>query len=189
MHHGHGTNKGQGHVGEKVIVNNTIKSIFHYKNLHIICTSIVTNSKRSELRVLSSSHNHTHPHNRLMALCPVLPGYAGTRRNIHPLTHPDHRISFITSFIYCDPQNPACSIYVLDSPFPQPLSRSPLVFLLVWDPLLHTPYISSPNHHLFATHAHTNAVCSAVIPMPHIYLTILISAHWSAISHNQWTRI
>ena len=42
--------------------------------------------------------SHTHPHNRLMALCPVLPGYAGTRRNIHPLTHPDHRISFINFF-------------------------------------------------------------------------------------------
>ena len=41
-----------------------------------------------------------------------------------------------------------------DSPFPQPLSRSTLVFLLAWDPLLHIPYISSPNHHvLFAVHA------------------------------------
>ena len=27
----------------------------------------------------------THTHNRLMALCPGLPGWAGTRRNIHPL--------------------------------------------------------------------------------------------------------
>ena len=60
---------------------------------------------------------------------------------------------------------------------------------------------SSPNHHLFAAHAHTIAACSAVIPMlssipnlslssllgilsfslmPHIHLTILISARWSA---------
>jgi len=54
---------------------------------------------------------------------------------------------------------------MLDSPFPQPLSRSSLVFLLVLDPLLHTPCISSANHHLpFAAHAHTNAACSAVIP-------------------------
>ena len=48
----------------------------------------------------------------------------------------------------------------------QPLSRSCLVFLLVLDPQLHTPYLSSPNHHLlFAAHAHTNAACSAAIPM------------------------
>ena len=47
---------------------------------------------------------------------------------------------------------------MLDSPFPQPLSRSCLVFLLVWGSLLHTPCISSPNHHLFfASHAHTIA--------------------------------
>ena len=44
---------------------------------------------------------------------------------------------------------------MLDSPLWQPLSRSSFVFLLVWVPLLHTPCISSPNHHLFATHAHT----------------------------------
>jgi len=37
---------------------------------------------------------------------------------------------------------------------------------LVLDPELHTPYISSPNHHhLFAAHAHTNAACSAAKPM------------------------
>jgi len=34
------------------------------------------------------------------------------------------------------------TLHVLDSPFPQPLSRSALVFLLVWGPLLHTPSIS-----------------------------------------------
>ena len=39
------------------------------------------------------------------------------------------------------------SFYVLDSPLVQPLSRSSLVFLLVLDPQLHTPCISSPNHH------------------------------------------
>jgi len=74
------------------------------------------------------------------------------------------------------------------------LSRSSLVL----DPELHTPYISSPNHHhLFAAHAHTNVAGSAAKPilchlylvslsasylgvlsfslMPHIYLTVLIS--------------
>jgi len=36
---------------------------------------------------------------------------------------------------------------VLDSPFWQPLSRSSLVFLLVLDPLLHAPCISSSSHY------------------------------------------
>ena len=43
------------------------------------------------------------------------------------------------------------STYMLDSPHVQPLSRSSLVFPLVLNPQLHTPYISSPSHrHLFA---------------------------------------
>ena len=68
--------------------------------------------------------------------------------------------------------HPPCSIYVLDSPFPQPLSRFSLVFLLVWGPLLHTTCISSPSHLLlFAAHAHTIAACSAVVPvLCHLYL-------------------
>ena len=92
---------------------------------------------------------------------------------------------------------------MLDSPLWQPLSRSSLVFLLVLHPLLHTPCISSPSHHhLFAAHAHTNAACfccnTNAMPfisslslssllgnlsfslVPHIHLTILISARWSA---------
>ena len=31
-------------------------------------------------------HNYSHTHSRLTALCRGLPGWAGTRRNIHPLT-------------------------------------------------------------------------------------------------------
>ena len=43
----------------------------------------------------------------------------------------------------------------LDSPFPQPHSRSSLVCFLVWN-LLHTPYIFHPSHYLLSTtHAHT----------------------------------
>ena len=57
------------------------------------------------------------------------------------------------TFTHSSDKHPPCSIYVSDSPFPQPLSRSSFVFLLV---LLHTSYTSSLNHHLlFATHAHT----------------------------------
>ena len=104
-----------------------------------------------------------------------------------------------SSSIYNDPWHPLCSVYELDSPLGQPLSRSSLVFLLALDHQLYTPCISSPNHHhLFAAHAHTNAACftnaMSSIPSlslssllgclsfnltPHIHLTILISAHWS----------
>ena len=90
----------------------------------------------------------------------------GRHQKKHSPTHtnPDHQTSFI-NFLHL-PRSIASSIYVLDSPFPQPLSRSSLVFLLVWDPLLHTLYISSPNHHIrFATHAYTNAACFAVVPV------------------------
>ena len=39
-----------------------------------------------------------HTHNRLMALCPGLLVWDGTRRNIHPAhTHPDHQTSLSTS--------------------------------------------------------------------------------------------
>jgi len=44
------------------------------------------------------------------------------------------------------------------------LSMSSLVYLLVWSPPPHIPYISSPNQcRLFATHAHTIATCFAVV--------------------------
>ena len=48
--------------------------------------------------------------------------------------------------------------------FAQPLSKSSLVYLLVWHPPLHTPYISSPSHCLlFTALAHTNTACFAII--------------------------
>ena len=88
-------------------------------------------------------------HTPLFNLCPGLPGWVSTRGNIHPLTPIlITRQHLSISSIYYDPQHPPCSIYVPDSPFPQPLSRSSLVFLLVWAHLLHTPCISSPSHHL-----------------------------------------
>ena len=118
--------------------------------------------------------NSNNNNNHWTAVCSGQPGKAGTRRNIHPLTpiliirHP-----LSTSSIYNGPWHPLCSVYELDSPLGQPLSRSSLVFLLALDPPLHTPCISSPNHHLFAAHAHTNAACSAAIPMLcHVYLVL-----------------
>jgi len=52
---------------------------------------------------------------------------------------------------------------VLDNLFAQPVSKSTLVYRLVWGPPPHTPYISSPSQCLlFATHAHI-AACFAVV--------------------------
>ena len=132
---------------------------------------------KSQQAGYKARYGHTHTQNRLMALCPGLPGWASTKRNnscTH--AHPDHQTSFIT---YYDPQHPPCSVYVFDSPFPQPLSRSSLVFLLVWGPLLRTPYISSPNLYLlFAKYTHTIATCFAVVPsLCHLFL-ISLSAHY-----------
>ena len=76
------------------------------------------------------------------ALCPGLPGWASTRRNIHPPTYPDYQPIFINFLIYHDPQHPPC--YVFDNLFAQLLSisMSSLVYLLLWSPPPHTPYIS-----------------------------------------------
>ena len=89
-------------------------------------------------------------------------------------THPGQRTSFITFFHLQRSTHPLYSAYVLDSPLEQPLSRSSLVFPLVLNPQLHTPCSSSPNHHHFAAHAHTNAACSAAISMLcHLHLVSL----------------
>jgi len=76
-----------------------------------------------------------------------VPGWAGTRRNIHPLT-PIVVINchLSASSIYCDPWHPLYSIHVPDSLFPHLLSKFSLVYLFAWHPPLHTPYISLPSH-------------------------------------------
>ena len=118
----------------------------------------------------------THTHNHLTAFVRDSPGRPVPEKNTHPLT-PNliigHPLS--SSSIYNDPWHPLCSFHVLDNPLGQPLSRSSLVFFLVLAPELHTPYISSPNHHhLFAAHAHTNTAYSAAKPMLcHLYLVSL----------------
>jgi len=59
---------------------------------------------------------HTYTHNRLTAFGPGQPGYAGNRRNTHPLTpiliigHP-----LSNSSIYNDQWHPLCSFYVLEA--------------------------------------------------------------------------
>ena len=51
----------------------------------VICLDVWT-VHFSVMQRNTETHDNTHTHNRLMAVCPGLPGYACTRRNIHPLT-------------------------------------------------------------------------------------------------------
>ena len=105
-------------------------------------------------------HTHTQPFNGLWSGTTQVGLYQKKHSPTH--THPHHRNPLSPSSIFNDQWHPLCSFYVLDSPLVKPLSRSSLVFLLVLDPQLHTPYISSPNRYLlFATHAHTTANCLA----------------------------
>jgi len=72
-------------------------------------------------------------------------------------TYPDHQPSFI-SFLH-RLHSIASSLFnkMLDSLFAQPLSKSSLLYLLLLNPALHTPYISSPNHWTqCGTLVHTN---------------------------------
>jgi len=86
--------------------------------------SSVANANNKQAYVLVDREILDHYYyNRFTALCPGLPGWAGTRRNIHPLTYPDHCPTFVSFSIYYDPQHPPCSIYVLDNLFAQPLSK------------------------------------------------------------------
>jgi len=121
------------------------------------------------IQLVNLQDNNTH----FTTPCLGLPGWAGTRRDIRPLTSIvtiNHPLS--TFSIY---YNPLCSIYVLDSLFASSLSRSSLVYLLVWNPPLQAPYVSSPRHCLlFATDAHTIATSFAVVlRLCHLFLISL----------------
>ena len=78
-------------------------------------------------------------------------------------TYADHQSSFI---YFLHPLRSIASfrsIYVPDSLFAQPHSKSYLVYLLVWNPTSYSIRFS-PNHCLlFATHAHTIATSFAVV--------------------------
>ena len=96
------------------------------------------------------THTHTQPFNGLLSGTTRVGRYQKKHSPLTPILIIGHPLS--SSSIYNDPWHPLCSVYELDSPLGQHLSRSSLVFLLALDPQLHTPCISSPNHHLFAAH-------------------------------------
>jgi len=86
-------------------------------------------------------HYYNH-YNCFSTLCPGLPGWAGTRRHIHPLTTILIINYHLSSAIHGIPPVQFMCLTVF---FAQPLSKSSLVYIFIWHPPLHTPYISSPN--------------------------------------------
>jgi len=98
-------------------------------NLHRMCTLLVD----------WGTHTHTQPFNSCWSGITRVGQYQEKHLPTH--THPGHRTSFISFFHLLRSIASLCSVYVLDSPLWQPLSRSSLVFLLVLGPLLHTPCI------------------------------------------------
>ena len=135
------------------------------------CSSFIIKKTQHMLKLLSHTQTHTQLFKSPLSRTTRVGWYQKKHSLTH--THPDHQTSFI-NFLHLL-WNPPCSVYVFNSPFPQPLLRSSLVFLLVWDAILHTPYISLPSrHHLSATHSHTITACFAVVPrLCHLFLTSL----------------
>jgi len=104
-------------------------------------------------------------------------------------THPHSSWSSIIRICFLhllQSMHPPYSIHVLYSLFPPSLSKFSLVYLLVWYPPLHTPYISSPNHCLlFAAHANTIATCFAVVlRLCHLILGSLSTLYLELLSCN-----
>ena len=97
-----------------------------------------------------------HMHKRITALCP---DYTGGPVPEETFTH--SQPSWLSNMVYqLAPPTVIHSILLVQftclTILFHNLSPSPVLFLFVWDPLLHTLYISSPNYYLpFATHAHT----------------------------------
>jgi len=110
-------------------------------------------------------HNNNN-NNRFTALCPGLPRWAGTSRNIHPPTI--LIIQFLSaSSIYHDPYHPPRSNYVLGNLFAQPLSMSSLV--TSWSGALHL---------IFHTFLHPIIVFfSQHMPIPSQPILLYISYH------------
>jgi len=169
--------------------------------LHLLSICYTTSS--------TTTHTHTHKHtyNCFVALW-ILSGTirVSQYQKKHSPTHTyrGHQSSKSALSIYYDPWHPSCSIHTRDSLFPQSLSKFSLFYLLAWHPPLHTSYISSPNQS--SSHNtcpyHRNLFCCSTEIMssnpslslyplrgilsssftPHIRLTTLISACWSATS-------
>ena len=140
----------------------------------ILCSSSLI------LRYRINRYYYTQPFNGLWSRTTLVGRYQKKHSRTH--THPDHWILYqlppfttINGILFVH-------FTCLKVPLVQPLSRSSLVFLLVLDSQLHTPYISSPNHNLlFAAHAHSKAAVAIITVIISAYLPSLLDAvGWAA---------
>jgi len=116
------------------------------------------------------THTHTH---RLTALCTWQRTRVGRYQKKHSSagTRPDHQTSFINFFHLLR----SLASFLSNLRARQSFSTTSVQVSLVWDPLLPTPYISSPSHHLlFTTRAHTIAVCFVTSSIPNLFLSLKI---------------
>jgi len=96
-----------------------------------------------------------------------------TRMSQHQKKHSPTHLSWLSTNLYQLfnlPRSTASSLLRAWQSFCTLLSISIsyLVYLLLWSPPPHTPYISSPNQCLlFATHADTTEGCFAAVPFTH----------------------
>jgi len=136
---------------------------------------VVTYWHLSIVESQSFTHTHTQPFNGPMSGTTRVGRYQ--KKHLPTHTHPVHQTSFI-NFLHLL-RSIASSFFQftrLTILFRNLCPRPFWSFSWSRDPLLHTPYMSSPNHHLFATHAPTITACFAVIPMLcHLFLISLSS--------------
>jgi len=121
-------------------------------------------------------HTHTH-RTTTIVLQPFVQDYPGEPVPEETLTHPP---SWSSSSLYqLLPFTMIHSILLVQitclAIFLHNLFPCPLLYLLVWSPLPHIPYISSPNQCFrFAAHAHAIATCFAVVSiLYHLFLVFL----------------
>jgi len=94
----------------------------NYKSIELVYTDTPGLYRQCDQQRMQ--HTHTQPFHGPLSRTTRVSRYQKKHSPTHTHLIIGHPLS--TSSIYYDP----CSVYVLDSPFPQPLSRSSLVFLL-----------------------------------------------------------
>jgi len=132
------------------------------------CHLVVSNhSFLADLRTQSTLKSHTITIQQQQSSYGPLSGTTRVSRyqkKHSPTHHPDHHSIFISFFHLL--WSIASSLFKSHAwyLFTQPLSTSCLVYLLVWSPPPHIPYISSPSQCLvFTTHAYArNLFCCSI---------------------------
>jgi len=137
---------------------------FHHPALNR--SEVMLTNKPTNKQARCSSWHQTNSAKALtkLLLLPIYGPLSGTTRvsryqKKHSPTHtyPDHQSSSVCFLPLIKIHGNPCSIYMPDSPS--------LLWSTSWSGTLHFIVHTSPNHCvLFATHAHTNAICFAVVP-------------------------